>query len=222
MVELFLETCPLAGTIIKEAFGPHRHNLCRLEGRAHYACPGHLCLSLSVPRTRQACALNINTAREKTSHRAHQYPAKDNGISVQAAVEPLIYRAIHTSAHKLTLALHCPQRDTQTYYWNVQAQIPSPSLALWGFLMTSTLTPALAILPLVVFDSRFTSLVHPQEARHAFCGQDPAASHTPGSQTQHQTLVILVPSSHAKPAACFPLATHLKMPLWGGGRNAEG
>ena len=140
----------------------------------------------------------------------------------EASSKPLIYRAIHTSAHKLTLALHCPQRDTQTYYWNVQAQIPSPSLALWGFLMTSTLTPALAILPLVVFDSRFTSLVHPQEARHAFCGQDPAASHTPGSQTQHQTLVILVPYSHAKPAACFPLATHLKMPLWGGGRNAEG
>lgn len=86
VAELFLETCPLAGTIIKEAFGPHRHNLCRLEGRAHYVCPGHLCLSISVPRTRQACALNINTAREKTSHRAHQYPAKDNGISVQAAV----------------------------------------------------------------------------------------------------------------------------------------
>lgn len=82
----YLQTYPLAGTIIKEAFRPHRRNLCRLEGRVHYVCPGHLCLCISVPRTRQACALNINTARERASHRAHQYPAKDNGIPVQAAV----------------------------------------------------------------------------------------------------------------------------------------
>ena len=137
----------------------------------------------------------------------------------EASSKPL-NRAVHTSAHKLTLALHCPQRNTQTYYWNVQ--IPSPSPPLWGSLVTSSLTPALAILPFVAFDSRFTSLVHPQEAWHAFCGQDPAASHAPGSQTQHQTLVILVPSSHAKPAACFPLATNLKMPLWGEGARCRG
>lgn len=46
MAELFLETCPLAGTIIKEAFCPHRHNLCRLEGRAHYVCRAPLSLYL--------------------------------------------------------------------------------------------------------------------------------------------------------------------------------
>lgn len=34
----------------------------------------------------QICALKINTARKETSHRENQYPAKDNGNPVQAAV----------------------------------------------------------------------------------------------------------------------------------------
>lgn len=124
----------------------------------------------------------------------------------------------HLSVGQFTLLLISSHwlSNAQTYYWNVQAQMPSLSLPLWGVSVTSTLTPALVILSLVVFDSRLTSLVHPQEAWHTFCGQDPAASHAPGSQTQRQTLVILVHSSPAEPAACFPLATNLKMPLCGG------
>lgn len=124
----------------------------------------------------------------------------------------------HLSVGQFTLLLISSHwlSNAQTYDWNVEAQMPSLRLPLWGISVTSSLNPALAILPLVVFDSRFTSLVHPQDAWHTFCGQDPAASHTPGSQTQHQTLVILVRSSPAKPAAYFPLVTHLKMHLCGG------
>lgn len=85
VAELFLQTCPLAGTIIKEAFHPHRRNLCRLEGRAHYVCPGHLCLSLCHEQGKRARWTLTQPGREHPTER-HQYPAKDNGIPVQAAV----------------------------------------------------------------------------------------------------------------------------------------
>ena len=131
----------------------------------------------------------------------------------------------HLSVGQFTLLISSHWlSNAQTYDWNVEAQMPSLCLPLWGVSVTSSLNPALAILPLVVFDSRFTSLVHPRDAWHTFCGQDPAASHTPGSQTQRQTLVTLVRSSPAEPAAYFPLVTILKMPLCGGwgGCDAEG
>lgn len=37
-------------------------------------------------RPMQICGLKINTARKETSHGENQYPAKDNGNPVQAAV----------------------------------------------------------------------------------------------------------------------------------------
>lgn len=37
-------------------------------------------------RPRQICDLKINTVWKETSHRENQYPAKDNGSPVQAAV----------------------------------------------------------------------------------------------------------------------------------------
>lgn len=40
----------------------------------------------SQHRPMQICGLKINTARKETSHRENQYPAKDNGNPVQAAV----------------------------------------------------------------------------------------------------------------------------------------
>lgn len=48
-------------------------------------------------------------------------------------------RAVHF-AHKLALVLHCPQGNTQTCYWDSQAQPPT-YLPLSGFSVTSPLTP---------------------------------------------------------------------------------
>lgn len=86
--------CALAGAVLGDSPRPHRQGGCRLEGRVHrcgpstsdtHSLPLSLSLILSLPKTRQMCALNINTAGKEMSHRANQYPAKDNGIPAQAA-----------------------------------------------------------------------------------------------------------------------------------------
>lgn len=97
-----LPDCPLADTVMRGPPSPQTEPP-PTEGRQSPLLWPRA--PLTVPKTRQMCTLKINTARKETSHRVNQYPAKDNGIPVQAAVScPLPLAPVSPSSQGQTVA----------------------------------------------------------------------------------------------------------------------
>lgn len=151
---------PLAGTIIRGVYIPTDRT--SADGKAEpikFAPSTSDALSLCVLRKRQMCAVKINTARKETSHRVNQYPAKDNGIPVQAAVScplPLAPvsessqgRSMGNSPHSSILGMIISASDSEAPHAAKQC----PFLLKCRQTMTSPLTAGRDLVNLSCFTS---------------------------------------------------------------------